>query len=217
MSRSTRRSTGSRSRGGFTLIEVMVATTLIGVMFTVLFIIFRLGANANTKALTRHEMLLEIRMLMDRINRTMTSSQRDGVEISPEGDILSAISTLDIDKNPRINFNQGKLVWQSYSVFYLDSATRTIRETRVPASPTTTAVPLGRYNQASGSVPISRYADGGRLLVDNVESFQTTRLDSQIDRHLYQVVVSAQRSRQGSTAPESLEMSSVVRLRNRPD
>lgn len=157
----------SRRRGS-TLLEVMVAAAIMGLLITTVFALFKMGISAWFKADGLTDLVQQGQAVGARWVRDVEVTANQAVSVSPGGDAISLPSARDATGNFVLDPSTSELVWQKYILYYFDPVAGEVRRAEVPiAAPTRSVVPLETY---SGQ-PLSNFMTGGTVLARQVSTF----------------------------------------------
>lgn len=195
-------------RRGFTIIELVVASVILGFLLFMAFLAYQLSASSLMKGTTQAEMLGTLQVAFNKIEGAVKSSSRDGVSTSLDQTVLATIQATDLDGKYTLD-STGRLEWQGYRVFYWtndDDGILYTRKVSYPGGPTTTASSL---ESSSGSdllsfrnngTPLARGLSDCRFYIDPSDLLV---LEATIEKKRY-----------GSEEPERISARSTVAVRN---
>jgi prepilin-type N-terminal cleavage/methylation domain-containing protein len=121
---------------GASLVEVIVAIAILGILTTTLFAMFKTGVTALRKVENQSELIRELQLLSLKITQEASESTYTSLSVSPDGHIVSFLSAVDSDGNFQAN-EFGRPVWQKFILYYYDTADSTIKRTVVDFTPPT--------------------------------------------------------------------------------
>ncbi len=199
-----------RARSGTTIAELMVAIFILGLLFVALFEIYRMGASAWRKGEAETTLLQGLQVVKSRLDRELERSTFDSLSVDANG--LAFLSAMDY--GTRSFVIEPALVrprWQKYIVVYYDPPQRAIlwREVPVVGTPQENgATPIEAFG---AQTPLASYYAGGRVVIRDVAAWQ---IQVTVDE-LVALTWRVERQRYGKQAPETIELRSVVHMRNR--
>lgn len=160
-------------RRAASLLEVMVAAGVMGLLVTAVFAIFRMGIAAWFKTDGLAELTQQGQLVGARWVRDAEVTCAAAVTVSPSA--ICFPSALDDTGNYVLDNTTSELIWQSYRIYYLDSPSGEVRWLEVPIDPPTrTVVPIEAYDPGGGARPLASYLTGGRVLARSVTVFQSS-------------------------------------------
>ncbi len=199
------------SRRGVSLLEVMVAVAVMGVLITSVFGIFKMGISAWFKTDGLTDLVQQGQLVGARWVRDVETTASSAVSVTPAGDAISLPSARDVNGNFVLDATTNEdLVWTKYVLYYYDNVAGEVRRAEVPINPATRAVvPIESYNGPSGRQPLSFYLNGGTVIARQVTAFQVGA-GSRIAR----LTVTAQKPRPQTTQLETSSSSFSALMRN---
>ena len=203
-----------RRTRGLTIVELMVAMTVLSVAGLLTMALFRMGVGGWKKMEAQSGLLADYEVLSGKLSREVQKSTyvSASTDIGPDGPTLAFLSATDdttgvfhldpVSYQPR---------WQSYQVFYYDSAARRIYLHKVPLAPGSPEIdspePIEDYDAGTGN--IHDYRTAGRLLMADVDLCTFTLADNMLV-----LQVEGSRRRYGTERPETLKMRTSIAFRN---
>lgn len=159
------------NRNGVTLIELMVATSVFGLLMTALFWSFRYGMDAWRKVEVRADLLGGIQLVTLRMSEEGNRSLPLGTSISPSGSAVAIISPRRDDGKLAYDSPSNSVQWQRYALFWHDETKQQILSGDVPLSPTVSAA-----SPIEGIDPnwFTSLAPRSRVLAPHMEKFEVT-------------------------------------------
>lgn len=201
---------GPFSRAGLTLIEVLITLSILGILMTAVFGVFKMGLLAWHKANTKNGLLGDVQVVNYRLNEELQFS--DLGSVTAQVDALSFLSPCDA-KGKVVVSSQGRPLFQKYIVYYRNTADKKMYRREVPLStPATVSRPIEDVNLGSGKKPLSFYTKGGDPLGRNITKFEPDLVPDPISQVTWKVT--AEHPRLGTNRPESVVTDSTVYLRN---
>ena len=190
---------------GASLIETLIALSMLSLLMVVMFSIFRMGAAAWKSGEADAELAQSAQVITDRLTKEAARSALASIALDPSTAPSTAISFLSpvdpVTNLPDYDGSVGSPVWHSQSVCYYDAATKEVRWRSIPlTSPTTTASPLAT---------LASDRTGGSLLSQEVVECEFVLLDRVVE-----VYLTLERKRYGKETPDWLELRSSVCFRN---
>ena len=195
-----------RSRsGGTTLLEALVSVSVLGLLMSMMFAIYRIGAVAWKSGESDVQLAQSAQLVTDRIGREAARSANTSVALDPPASPSTAVSFLSpIDPGtgrPDYDASQRSAIWHSHSVFYHDVTSSEVRQRSIDlATPTAATTPLAN---------LSLERTGGTLLAREVSSCEFFFADRTLEIRLV-----LERKRYGNEAPDRVELNSSVVLNN---
>ena len=203
-----------KQQRGITIVELLVASVVLGLLGLLTVALFRSGASGWKKLEAQSTMLADYEVLTAKISKEVQRSVVASVDIdSPgvNGPTLSFLSAMDNNGVFALDTTTFKPRWQKYLIFYFDQANRKLYLNEVeliPGSPEADAPePLPSYDAFTGN--IEDYRNGGRLLMTDLDTCTFT-----LNNSLIEVEVSGTRKRYGDEKPEKLHMICRAAFRN---
>lgn len=191
-----------------TILEMMVSTAILGLLFTAVFFIYQMGASAWQKGITQSDLQQSAQVAKAQLARELERSTYDSLSVDPQG--ISFLSPMDANGRFQVDPVALKPHWQKYVIFYHDPATRSLmwREESVLGSPQElTPGPIETWGAAQ---PLSSYFNSGRALAREIDSCTFAVTPDKVVSFLW----SGQKKRYGSETPEKLTIRSAVGFRN---
>ena len=167
-----------KRRRGVTLIELIVASTLLALLTGALFMGWDTGARSWLTASRKTERLSRLQLALRQIEKGLESSANQGLAFQNAPGIIAFPMAYPLKSTSGIGFvyqpGTSSPQWQKYAVFYFDGASRTLRtrEVTIPvANPAaTTTTPLTTFDDGSGVKPLSSYATGGAAVAEEIDT-----------------------------------------------
>jgi Prokaryotic N-terminal methylation motif len=201
-----------KRRRGITLVELIVASFVLGLLGLLTVALFRTGASGWKKLEAQSTMLADYEVLNTKISREAQRSVYGSAstDVGANGPTLAFLSALD-DDGVFVLSDTYEPVWQKYLVFYHDQAKRSVYFAEVPLikdSPEI-KVPGPLQNYDGGSPDLDKYRTDGRLLMTDVDRCTFTLAGTMLT-----VEIEGSRKRYGDSKPETLEMINSTAFRN---
>lgn len=187
--------------------ELTVAGFILGLLLFAIFSIYRMGASTLMKVDAQTEMLQQLQTVLSKLSREAERSIYDGVSVSPDGSAVAILNATYGDGSFAVNASGG-IIWQSYVIYYWDSASNAVARTTLPYLPPDPTVP-DKLESYTGN-PLNVYASGGQIMARGVTAC-TFAIEG--DTFL-QADLEAQKKRYGREDPERLRLRTTVLLRN---
>lgn len=192
-----------------TIIEMMVALALLGMLIGMVVMIYMTGASAWRKGDTRSELLQDALVTSSSLASEIEQSTYGGLEAAPSGEGVAVLSLRDGQGNFELS-DTGAPIWQRWVVYYFKSGE--IRQTEVPwvAPPEdrVTPMPLSAYNPP---LSITDYLNGGRVIARNVYDAEFTLVPGTASVSFH---IELSKRRYGRPDPEFVTFDSVLTTRN---
>lgn len=200
-------------RGGFTLLEVSVAAAVLLVIFGLTSELLVRAASSWSKTDAQADLTQEVAVALSALSRATQLSTPAGITAEPGR--LALLSPLD----PAHNGNTmaldagGHLLWRSYRLFFWNDNTRELRLRELAVAPDSAPLSLEQADLGSGPQPLTFYAQNpagrSRRLASWITRFEVARSGPRLTFSLR-----AARNRQGSSAPEVVDMTQAAVTRN---
>lgn len=199
-----------RGNRGISLAELLIACTILGMLLSAVFMIYRMGAQAWLKSDAKSELLQVAQIVSAKVNREVEGSSYRGLEISADGSGLAFPSAKDL--NGVFVYDPVAItpIWQKYQVIYFDASKKALFQREVP---------LAGLPQQKASMPIKSLGQGtvDKFFSNGVQvahGMDTCRFSVTPSEQLV-VELSASKVRYGSPVPEKQSVRVVTALRNR--
>jgi hypothetical protein len=198
---------------GITLVELLVASFVLGLLGILTAALFRTGANGWKKMEAQSTMLADYEVLNSKISREVQRSIFSSASVAthPDGPTLAFLSAVDDTGEFVLHEDTFEPVWQKYLVFYFDQPARKLYLREVPledeAPEKDIPEPFEEYDEGSGD--LNDYRTDGRLLMTDLDSCEFT-----LDNFMLTTEVKGSRVRYGDSQPETLHMINSVGFRN---
>lgn len=198
---------------GLTLIELMIAGFVLGLLSLVTVALFRTGASGWKKMEAQSTMLADYEVLDGKVTREVQRSTYISAStvVGPDGPTLAFLSAVDDTGVFVLDPVTGEPIWQKFIIFYFDQANRRLYLTDLPLDPASTlrTAPQALEAYPEGTGDLNDYRTGGRLIMTDLDSCTFTLNDSMLA-----VEVRGSRERFGSNNPETLHMISSMAFHN---
>lgn len=156
------------SRRGFSLIEVLLATSLLALLMGLIFVTFNVGSRSFRSTHLQSELRGDMGVLTNNLSRELERSIYSSLSLTSQG--LSVLSAQDSSGRFVIGAD-GRPIWQRFVIYYRFADEVRRRDLEL-APPLTAAAPIENCDLGSGLQPLSFYLDGeGRALARNVARF----------------------------------------------
>ena len=160
---------------GLSLLEVIVAGSIISVILAAIFGTFKVGLTASFKGMGQNEVLSQLQLGVGTLHREVGQTNIHSSSIGPDQGSLAFLTHYDPLGKPSIGAD-GQPAWRAFRVFYLDSLDSTLKARRVEL---TASSPLAQFpaaieafNPGSGTRPLADYLDSGQPQARLIESFR---------------------------------------------
>ena len=123
----------TRGRGcrGFSVVEILIASIILGLLVTALFGLFRTGIVSMRKVDNQTELIRELQILSLKITDEASASSFKSLCLSGNHEAVSFLSA--VDKNGVFRTDEfGRPEWQEFILYYYQQEDSTIRRTTVP-------------------------------------------------------------------------------------
>lgn len=192
-----------------TIIEMMVALALLGMLIGIVLLVYMTGASAWRKGDTRSELLQDALVASSNLAQDVEQSTYGGLEATPTGDAVAVLSLRDSQGSFQLS-DDGTALWQRWVVYYVRGGQ--ILKTEVPwvAPPEdrTTPMPLSAYNPP---LTLADYLNGGRVIARNVYDADFAMVPGTAAVSLH---IELRKKRYGRQDPEAITFDSVLTTRN---
>ena len=192
------------SRRGLSLLDTMLALTLLLVILGLTFELFMTGARSFAAGDRQHDLSRQATIVLDRVTRNLESARPDSLTVNPTA--LSFLSCRD-NQNRLILNPDGSPLWQAYEIYFLDSTHGELKERRLAlATPSSVLQPIERYGSRQ---PLSFYLNSREVVARQVTTFALTRPQSdRVNLHLR-----LEMPAEGRQSARHLELKTAVLLR----
>lgn len=194
---------------GATLVDILIASILLGLLTAILFSLLKSGTVALRKVENQSELLRELQLLSLKISQEAQESNFASLSVSADETMVAFLSAKDSNGVFQAD-NFGRPLWQKFVVYYHDVSDNTIRRTEVPHSSTS---PLNAVTlEVSSGGAITDFSGFGNptTLAHNVTSCKWKA----ISPGLLNFEFHAEKKRFQAEGMEQKSFSSTVRLRN---
>ena len=200
-------------QSGSTMVEMLVAAAILGVLITTVFAVYLMGTRASAKGDTQSELLESLRMATLRIGRELEVSAKAGISVNPAQDAIALLSPEDPNGAYLVEPSTPEVHWQKYVIYYRDGSDNTLRRREVVvvvgAPEWSEAGIIDGYDSGSGAQPLDSYTSGGQVVARNISQARF-----EVNDGLVRTFLQAQKRRYGRTDPETLELTSATYPRN---
>lgn len=167
---------------GVSVIELLLASALVGLVTTMVFAAYWQGLRALFKGRDQSELLTQLQLSSKRIATAMSqgsfvSVSMDNVNLpgpARRSDAVSFLTAYDINGTPRLNGTTAP-DWTAYLVFYHNDTEKRIMKNRIDlraGSPQNRfPSPIDRYFNGTARQPITAYRRDGTIVARNIRSF----------------------------------------------
>lgn len=198
-----------RVHRGFTILELMISMSVLGVLLGLTFLIYTMGARAWAKGDTKADLLRSAQVIAAKTNRYVESSTPLSLSAAPDGSAVAFLSAEDEDGV--FQYNPVTLLprWQKFIVLYHDPAARSVnlREVSVVGTP---LQDTPQTIEARGEGPVAGYKSGGQPLGREIDECRfTVTPEVQLLTELR-----SKKKHYGTDAPEVHETRLLNTLRN---
>lgn len=201
-------------RRGLSLLETMISAVLLGILTSLLFFVYRMGASSLMKGQAQTELLQDVQASSSRLLREIERSTYASLSLDPPppGGPATAISLLSaIDPAGQFAYDPavGEPTWQKYVVLYYDAPSEELRWREVVlAAGSPEARTPGPIEQYQGSA-LATYRNGGRTIARHVTRCELSFADGTVT-----LLLETQRKRYGSEQKEQITLRSSGAFRN---
>lgn len=194
----------SKPRGA-TLIELMLGIALLGMLLTLLFLIFHMGWNAWRSANLRSDLNDQSRLVVQSLSRDLEASVY--ASLSLQGEAVSFLSARDNNGVFALDAN-GDPVWQRYVIFHRDPARDEVVRSELPlVAPLGTPEPI----EVNTGQPLASFLGPGRVIARGVKRLA---LSVPLNGRRVRLEVDVEQPQRGGLPPARMTLSSAVYLRN---
>ena len=127
-----------RKAGGFSLPEIAIASLILAILLTLVFLVFRSGIVSLRKVENQSTLVRELQLLSLKVSEEVRQSTYFSMGTSTDGTMLSFLSAVDNSETFHLDA-YGRPEWQKFIVYYHDSDEQTVKrltEAYVTATPT---------------------------------------------------------------------------------
>lgn len=186
-----------RRPAGFTLVELLISCVILGLLLTVTFMIYRMGASAWLKSDAKSELLQIAQVVTAKLNREVESSSYRSASVSADNSAVAFLSARNADGV--FVYDDVSVIphWQNYVVFYFQASSKSLlrREVGVAGTPAELAAqPI----DVLGGGPVDNYRSAGRVMGSGMDN---CRFSFTPDEQLV-LEMEAFKTRYGSMSPE---------------
>lgn len=194
--------------GGFTLVELMVSCMILGLLLTITFLMYRMGASAWLKSDAKSELLQIAQVVTSKFNRDVEGSSFRSASLAADGSGVAFLTAKD--ENGVFVYDPVTVMprWQKYIVLYFQPDNKTLfrREVSVLGEPPEhAAMPIDSLGD-----PLESYFSGGQPMATKIDEL---RFSMSPDEQLV-MEMSASKRRYGSATPERQSVRVVTSFRN---
>lgn len=201
-----------RSRG-ITIVELTVASMVLGMLGLLTVVLFRTGASGWKKMEAQSGLLADYQVLESKLGREVRRSVFGSASAMSDtnGTTVIFLSAMDDSGNFAVDEDTYEPRWQKYLVFYWDRAARRVylNEVKLAAGSDEIEHPGQIEDYADWTGNLEDYRKKGRLLMTDVDECTFTLADTMLTLEL-----SATKKRYGDEAPEKLDMLNSIAFRN---
>lgn len=202
------------SHRGATLVEILVASFVLGLLLLALLGIYVTCSGSWAKVRSQSDMGQDLQVCLTKMERDITDSTIRSLSIdSTAGAMaLSILVPTDDDGAYSLDVDTGHLRWNRYRIYYLDPSGN-LMQRDVPllaGSPQIdTPEPIETYDGGAGPMPLSGWRSGGKVVGRALSGFDVVLGSGRVE-----LIVSTERQRYGSPTPERRSRRISCRFRN---
>lgn len=194
---------------GVTLLEILVGMGILGVLSTMLFGVYVMGANAWMKGSTESEILQTSQVVTRFLAKEAEASTAQSLSFSSDNRGTAFLTATD--NTGTFQYDRSSLLplWQDYAIFWFDAPESALykRKVSVLGSPVeTTPAPFSSFS----TIPLDGYFVDGRPLVRGIKEL---RFSSPAPSQL-KIDLEVEKGRYGHTEPERVKVETLIHLRN---
>lgn len=116
---------------GLSLLEITVATVVLGALMSIVFAVFRSGIVSLRKVENQSALVRELQLLSLKMSEEVRQSNASSLSVSPDGAVLSFLSARDTSSGEFQLDDLARPEWQHFIVYYYDSSSFTIQRLTV--------------------------------------------------------------------------------------
>jgi len=192
-----------------TLVEVIVASAIMGIIMLALGAVYRMGAADFSQTMAHSEMLGQARVVAGTLSREVGTSSYDSLSISDDRQAASFLVRFGTAGTFAFNPADGRPLWQSYVVYYLEDGALKRRLLPLPAGGLDHAIPIEEY-APWGRKPVNSWRGDGAMVAAGLK---VCRFESFSGR--LRLTLQMQYKRVGRDEPEHLDLTFTTMFRNR--
>lgn len=183
----------------------MLGIALLGMLLTLLFLIFHMGWNAWRSANLRSDLNDQSRLVVQSLSRDLEASVY--ASLSLQGEAVSFLSARDDAGVFTLDAN-GDPVWQRYVIFHRDPARAEVVRAELPlAAPLSAPEPI----EVNTGQPLASLLGPGRVIARGVKRLA---LSVPLNGRRLRMEVDVEQPQRGGLPPARMTLSSAVHLRN---
>ncbi|GMU57173.1 MAG: hypothetical protein AMXMBFR33_63190 [Candidatus Xenobia bacterium] len=191
-------------RHGHTLVEILVAISILGILTGAILFLYVTGGRAVAQGDMRGELLRQLQLAASRMSREMETSAFDSVSSSASAVAMMSAVPASGGGSPTLS-PDGSIIWQKYIVYWHDSATRTLNRREYAVPPTTSAQPIENWQ----SLTLADYTNGGDVIGREIVAFTVA---NPVDTRRLEVSMTGEQIFRGEPRQHSLKF--AIRFKN---
>ena len=125
INRSTRQ---IRRASGFTIAELLIASSIFILLLGLFFFVFRQSTRAMLKGITQSDFVHSTQVFSRKFTQIVKFSSASSVTVTDDGSGMSVLSAEDDSGTFRFDPTLSQAIWQQYIGLYFESSTREILE-----------------------------------------------------------------------------------------
>lgn len=190
-------------RRGHTLVEMLIAVGLLGIMMGAIIYLYLTGARAVSQGDVRSDLLRGLQITSQALTREVETSCYGGLSIAPSG--LAVLAAGPPEGGSPTLASNGTVQWRKYVVFWLDAGAKTVRRREVPIPPTGDEKTIELW---SGQ-PFATFAQQGSVVAHDMVGFSASVAPG---TQLLRTSLKAERIFRNE--PKSLTLEVAIKLKN---
>lgn len=208
-----------RVGAGFSIIETIIAGSILSLLMVSLFMLYTMGANAWMKSDTDAELLGQAQGFVMRVAREAERSSVFSVSLNtPVPDGICFLSPQDSNGNFQFDPYTKRPRWQKYVLYYRDSTQgeiRTLEQSVVGTPAELSPLELPDPTLRTGLTP---HLVGGQPILAGSEALEFAIHPAPLERNgmneRLEIVLTLAKDVRGQTGPRDLEVRHFTRFRN---
>jgi type II secretory pathway pseudopilin PulG len=203
---------GRRSRAGLTIIEVVVASSILLLIMAVLTAVYVRGSHVWRKVEKNTTLLRELQVVLRTLERDIATGHPIGLTPAPQA--LAYLSCKDQNDVPRAT-DRGEPIWQRFVLFYVDGVGLLRRRELPLSSPSAEPIAFEQETREPLDVYLANYPQPDDRRVTHsgkITEFSVTRTGDY--GSLYEIVLKAE-DQLDSDRTETVDLKTIVSVRNR--
>lgn len=190
-------------RAGHTLMEMLIAVALLGIMMGALLYLYLTGGRAVSQGDVRSDLLRSLQVTGQALAREIETSCYGGLSLAPSA--LAVLAAAPPEGGPPTLAGDGSVLWRKYVVFWLQPSDKTIRRRELPIVPSGVGQPVELW----GGQPLAHYLSQGSVVARDLVGFAPSVTPG---TRLLKTVLTAERLFRGQ--PKTLTLEIAIKIKN---